>query len=130
MPIEKETKKIEVGSGDCMDCGTFLTNQNRVSEPQDNSMMSDYYCSRCYRHQLVFEMDWPERGTLFAKRVCAATLYNTARIPNVDMLTAIQKSKIPAKSIIGLLIFTKMHNTQFWFSLILKNLVSHGGQHW
>ena len=100
LKVKEQKEKLEknlrvISSGQCRDCGKELKAEFCPSEALDMSKMKDYYCARCYRHQLVFDMDWPERGTLLAKKMQAATLYKKYRIDSEKMSKALKDSRRP-----------------------------------
>ncbi|KAJ3261807.1 hypothetical protein HK103_004758 [Boothiomyces macroporosus] len=56
---EKVEKKKHVDV--CASCKVELNNENRVLEKLDTSVMSCTHCNRCYRHELIFDIEWPKR---------------------------------------------------------------------
>ncbi|KAJ3325991.1 hypothetical protein HDV06_002376 [Boothiomyces sp. JEL0866] len=52
-------KKKDVNA--CVSCKVELNNENRVLEKMDTSTLSFTHCNRCYRHELIFDIEWPKR---------------------------------------------------------------------
>lgn len=56
-------KEPEVAKGEdvCEICKTVLNDLTIPKESLDLSPMFETHCNRCYRHELIFDTEWPNR---------------------------------------------------------------------
>ncbi|KAI8899533.1 hypothetical protein BC833DRAFT_360966 [Globomyces pollinis-pini] len=59
--LELEKRKRKAPEGNCEICQTVLDITARPTVFLDTSIMQATHCSRCYRHELIFDIEWPDR---------------------------------------------------------------------
>ena len=60
-PIEEKPGVEKKILDKCEICETVLTEYTIPKESLDLSPMFETHCNRCYRHELIFDMEWPDR---------------------------------------------------------------------
>lgn len=60
-PFGMKSREIPKGEDVCEICKTVLNDLTIPKESLDLSPMFETHCNRCYRHELLFDTEWPNR---------------------------------------------------------------------
>lgn len=98
--FNKSKKKTTARSKlDCVICSVLLTEENRPIVQLDGSKMHENHCARCYRHELIYDIEWPKRTKALKKRVKKKDGVAPRIITKQDLFNCIANAKIPPPSI-------------------------------
>jgi hypothetical protein len=107
----------------CFDCKEVLNHgQNYSGIVMDASHARITLCDRCYRHQLIYDREWPIRGTIFRRQ---GRNSSEPIIPGdigvEDLQRAISMASIPSKRVLGVHLIIQTRLNLFWYLSTPRN---------
>ncbi len=88
-PVVKDSSK-----SCCEICDVELTATTASAESYESSQMAHTHCGRCYRHELIFDIEWPTRK--IASKV-GRTSKSANRLPSNEKTKKSKKSTVEGK---------------------------------
>lgn len=86
-------RAISLNKNCCEICSMQLDEFTKPVDRKDTSRMPDTYCSRCYRHQLIYDIEWPERKFLLKISNLAASKRRTKDSDDLRLGVAVKGSR-------------------------------------